>query len=79
MLDASEAVRVKSSLEALPTVVLPLKVTLPAQVSAEIEKSFEPSVREFIMSVKLVLTWVASAVVEFVNVWLTLGLGICIP
>jgi hypothetical protein len=67
---------VKSSPLALPTVTFPLKVAVPAQVRALIEKSFVPSDMPLIKSVKLVLTCVASAVVEFENVWVTEGDGI---
>lgn len=78
-LDAREPVTVTSSPEALPRVTLPLRVAAPAQASALIEKSFVPSDIPLMRSVKFVLTCVASAVVEFEKVYVTLGAGTQYP
>jgi len=51
----SDPVIVRSSLLALPMVTLPLSVAAPAQVSALMLRSLDPSVIPFMISVKLVL------------------------
>jgi hypothetical protein len=64
---------VKSSAEELPRLTCPLSVAVPAQVSAEMDKSFVPSVTPFRMSLKSCMTCEASAVVELARVYVYEG------
>jgi hypothetical protein len=71
MLEARLPVTVMSSPVAFPSVTAPLSVAVPPTVSALMEKSFVPSDVPLMMSVKLVLTWDASAVILLLNVFVT--------
>src|SRR5688500_9239789 len=67
------AVTRRSSADELPRFTWPLNVAVPAHVSAEIERSFVPSEIPFSKSEKFCCTWLASAVVPFVIVYVRLG------
>jgi len=68
---ASEPLNWTSSPEALPSKTFPLKVAVPAQDRALMLRSFVPSEVPFIMSVKFVFTWPASAAVPLLNEYVT--------